>query len=170
MEVLTKDVNVNRIENEEFRFLTIYKLKDSNHNLELRLRIYEENSDLLTCTLIPHNKPKTAYIIDIPIKSLVLHKKLDTEGDAWERTCVKEFCSLDEKVLNTLVIKGSYNASELNQILSSIIPEIPEKTVKDAIKYYFQSTYLNTVIGIEIENNFCIIKSMFLSPLMTIKV
>ena len=77
LDILTKDVILNQIENKKInKYLATFKLKESCHQLEVKIRTYEGNSDTLTCTVIPYNKPKTANIIEIPVKSLSLHKKV----------------------------------------------------------------------------------------------
>ncbi len=78
LEVLTKDVILNQLENKKNnKYLATFKLKESCHQLELKIRTYEGATDTLICSLIPYNKPKTANVLEIPIKSLSLHKKLE---------------------------------------------------------------------------------------------
>src|SRR5690606_2207345 len=117
-------------------------------------------------TIIPYNKPKTAEIIEIPIKALSLHKKIEID-DELMATFNKE---KEENILNVLNIKGKFASSEINQMLSSILPDIPDKINKDSVSYHLRSTFLNTVLEIIIDNNMCQIKSLFLSPLIIIKV
>ncbi len=50
-----------------------------------------------------------------------------------------------------------------------IIPNIPEQIEEDKAHYILRSTFLNTLVDINIENNKCIIKSPFISTLMTLK-
>ena len=66
-------------------------------------------------------------------------------------------------------MSGSFSTYEINQILSELIPDIPEKTSKEKLRYYMKDSFLNTVILIEIENNSCIMKSINFAPLMIIK-
>jgi hypothetical protein len=148
--------------NDTTNFLCTFKMKESVHSLCLLLRTYENISDIINCTLIPCNKPKTAITLEIPIKALSLHKK---EEDPTE---IEEAFS-DESILNSMVIKGRFQAGEINQILSSIIPDVPEKTNKENIKYYLKSTFLKTMLEISIESNYCRIRSVYLSPLILIK-
>jgi Bardet-Biedl syndrome 7 protein len=192
IEILTKDVNLNIIKdksnekiekeiisgsnfssqsqtllnvNEQSNFLCTFKLKESVHVLEILLRTYENISDVVNCTIIPYNKPKTALTLEIPIKALSLHKK---EEDLEEIN--KEF-SNEENItsLNVLTIKGRFQAAEINQILSEIVPDIPEKTSKDNLKYYLKSTFLKTLIEVVIDSNYCSIKSVYMTPLIIIK-
>jgi len=72
--------------------------------------------------------------------------------------------------LNLLTIKGDFSTSEINQILSLVIPDIPERTNKESIVYYLESTFLKTKIELKIENKICEIRTLFLSPLIIIKV
>lgn len=163
-EVMTKDVSVNVLSDEKNKFIATLKLKESIHQVEMKLRTYEGISDNLNCTIIPYNKPKTAYVLEIPIKSLSLHKKIEENDDLLMKNVI------DENNVNVLNIKGKFNASEINQILSSILPDIPEKLNKETAKYLMQSTFLHTVVEINLENNVCQIKSNYLTPLIIIKV
>lgn len=163
-EVITKDVGVNVLSDEKNKFIATLKLKESIHQVEMKLRTYEGISDNLSCTIIPYNKPKTAYVLEIPIKSLSLHKKIEESDEI-----VKNNIS-DENNLNVLNIKGKFNASEINQILSLILPDVPDKLNKETAKYMMQSTFLHTIVEINLENNICQIKSNYLTPLIIIKV
>ena len=170
MDVLTPDVSLNVISNRADYFQATCKLKGDTHIVELKLRTYEGNKDDLNATLIPFNSPKTSYILKIPIKSLPLNQRIGTEEtNTWEKSCIKEFNSTEEKFINKLTIKGNHSANEFNQIFSSIMPDIPDKTSKESLKYYFQDTFLNNILSIEIENNLAIVKSRFIGSLITIK-
>src|SRR5262249_26312958 len=139
--------------------------KESCHQLELKIRTYEGASDNLVCTLIPYNKPKTATLLEIPIKSLSLHKKIEAESETNDSI----LSSLDQKVINVLTIKGKFSSSEINQILHLIIPDIPEKLIKEDITYNLKSTFLDTGLEVIVKNNFCQLKSLFFSPLVIVK-
>jgi hypothetical protein len=162
-EVITKDVGVNVLSDEKNKFIATLKLKESTHQVEMKLRTYEGISDNLNCTIIPYNKPKTAYILEIPIKSLSLHKRIEGSEEI-----IKNIA--DDNNVNILNIKGKFNASEINQILSQILPDVPEKLNKETAKYLMQSTFLHTIVEISLENNICQIKSNNLTPLIIIKV
>jgi hypothetical protein len=148
--------------NDTTNFLCTFRMKESVHCLSLLLRTYENVSDIINCTFLPCNKPKTAITIEIPIKALSLHKKEEDPKEIEE-------AFTDENVLNIMIIKGKFQAGEINQILSSIIPDIPEKTNKESMKYYLKSTFLKTMLEISIESNYCRIRSVYLSPLILIK-
>lgn len=164
-EVLTKDVGVNVMSDEKNKFIATFRMKECIHPLEIKLRTYEGISDCLNCTIIPYNKPKTAYVLEVPIKSLSLHKKIVEIPQESEKNG-----NSDENSINVLNIKGKFNASEINQILSLILPDIPEKLNKETAYYMMQSVFLHTIIEINLENNFCQIKSNYLTPLIIIKV
>ncbi len=163
-EVITKDVGVNVLSDEKNKFIATLKLKESIHQIEMKLRTYEGISDNLTCTIIPYNKPKTANVLEIPIKSLSLHKKIE-ENDEKLKSNIQ-----DDNNINVLNVKGKFNASEINQILSLILPDVPDKLNKETAKYIMQSTFLHTIVEIYVENNVCQIKSSNLTPLIIIKV
>jgi hypothetical protein len=165
LEVITKDVNLNIINDGKNKFLCSFRMRESVHQLDIRLRTYEASADTLNCTVIPYNKPKTAEIVEIPIKSLSLHKKVELNEEALNQYNKEK----EEGVINVLTIKGSFASSEINQMLSSFIPDIPDKINKDSVIYFSKSTFLNTVMEIIIDNNICQIKSIFLSPLIIIK-
>lgn len=182
LEIISKDVNLNVIKdrnkgqvkgglnvalksnlnvNENSCFLATLKFKESVHQLEMLLRTYENISDEVNCTIVPYNKPKTAFTVEIPIKALSLHKKVEE--------IIELPNDIDENIINVLTIKGKFQTSEMNQILSEIIPDIPEKTNKDCLKFIVKSTFLNTFVEITIDSGVCRIRSVYLSPLTIIK-
>jgi len=163
---MTKDVKYNEITNDQNKYICTFKLKDNCHKVEMKLRTYEQCGDDLVCTLIPLNKPKTATLIEIPIKALSLHRRIDVS----DSENITNILGEDDLSLNLLTIKGDFSTSEINQILSLVIPDIPERTNKESIVYYLESTFLKTKIELKIENKICEIRTLFLSPLIIIKV
>ena len=174
VELKTKEVNLNIMEDNsldketlsQYKFIATFSMKDSIHHLELMLRTYEGQSDEIHICVIPYNKPKTAQYIKIPVYALSFHKIYEPEYE----TDIKDKllgCD-DDKILNKLVI-DNIGPSEINQILHLIIPNIPEQIEEDKAHYVLRSTFLNTLVDINIENNKCIIKSPFISTLMTLK-
>lgn len=179
LEIITKDVNINNLTTKD-KFSCTLKMKEGIHCVDIILRTYEGSGDILNMTVIPFNKPKTAQVIEIPIKALSLHRKFDKEveekilADEGVRDSNLIMTQMleqlkDDSTLNILTIKGRFQSSELNQIFHLIVPDIPEKTTKESMTYLLKSTFLNTLIEIEIENNLCIIKSNFLSSLIILK-
>ena len=59
--------------------------------------------------------------------------------------------------------------SEINQILHLIIPNIPDAMKEEGANYLLRSTFLNTLLEININNNKCEIKCPFVSTLMILK-
>jgi hypothetical protein len=156
--------------NRNSKFLCTFKFKQPLHQLEILIRTHEGIADIINCTIIPNNKIKTAIVLEIPIKALSLHKKIDDLSTITENNQPnEEFLFHDENLVNTLTIKGKFSASEMNQIFSMIIPDIPEKTAKENMKYFLKSTFLNTVLEIIIDKEICRIKSIYLSPIVIIK-
>ena len=174
VEVKTKEVNLNIIEEKnmdkdtlsQYKFIATLSMKDSIHHLELMIRTYEGQNDEIHICVIPYNKPKTAQYIKIPVYALSFHKIYEPEYETELESLVLG-CD-DEKITNKLVI-DNIRPSEINQILHLIIPNIPEEIEEDKAHYILRSTFLNTLIDINIENNKCEIKSPFISTLMTLK-
>ena len=174
VELKTKEVNLNIMEENsmdketlsQYKFIATFSMKDSIHHLELMLRTYEGQNDEIHICVIPYNKPKTAQFIKIPVYALSFHKIYEPEYE----TDIKDKvlgCD-DDKILNKLEI-DNIGANEINQILHLIIPNIPEQIEEDKAHYILRSTFLNTLVDINIENNKCIIKSPFICTLMTLK-
>ena len=132
----------------------------------MKLRTYENARDDLVCTIIPYNKPKTALILEIPIKALSLHRRIDVENPDDTTSILGE----DELSLNLFTIKGEFSSSEINQILSEVIPDIPQRLNKESVIYYLENTFLKTKLELKIDKNLCEIRTLFLSPLIFIKV
>ena len=174
VEIKTKEVNLNIIEEKnmdkdtlaQYKFIATLSMKDSIHHLELMIRTYEGQNDEIHLCVIPYNKPKTAQFIKIPVYALSFHKIYEPEYETELESLVLG-CD-DDKITNQLVI-DNIRPSEINQILHLIIPNIPEDIEEDKAHYILRSTFLNTLVDINIENNKCEIKSPFISTLMTLK-
>ena len=174
VEVKTKEINLNIMDEKsmdketlsQYKFIATFTMKDSIHHLELMLRTYEGQNDEINICVIPYNKPKTAQFIKIPVYALSFHKiyEPEFENDIKDKVLGCD----DDKILNKLEI-DNIRPSEINQILHLIIPNIPEQIEEDKAHYILRSTFLNTLVDINIENNKCIIKSPFISTLMTLK-
>ena len=173
LKVKTKEVSMNVFEDgvldnetkSHCKFLATFSLKEANHRLELIVRTYEGIKDDINISIIPYNKPKTAQIIHIPVYSLSFHKLYEPKFD----TDVGEVVSCeDDKITNVLTIEGMRN-TEINQILHLIIPNIPDVMKEEEAKYLLRSTFLNTLLEINIDSNKCEIKCPFVSTLITLK-
>ena len=173
LKVKTKEVSMNVFEenildNEtksHCKFLATFSLKEANHRLELVVRTYEGIKDDIHVTIIPYNKPKTAQIIHVPVYALSFHKLYEPKFD----TDVGEVVSCeDEKNTNVLIIENMKD-SEINQILHLIIPNIPDAMKEEGANYLLRSTFLNTLLEININNNKCEMKCPFVSTLMILK-
>lgn len=170
-----------------------------NQYVNLRVRTYDGNKSELKCTLIPLNIPKTAYILSIPIKSLPLFQKVNEDGDELEKLVISNYNKLDSKYINKITITGKFTTREINVILNEILPDLPDRInfnksnnnsgnvininnlnstsnntnnksdVNTKIKYYMMDTFLNTIIDLEIDNGLCVLKSVYLTPLIIIK-
>ena len=172
IEIKTKEVNMNIIDEKNLdeetlkhcKFMTTFSMKDAIHHLELLVRTYEGENDEINIGIIPYNKPKTAQFIKIPVYALSFHKiyEPDYEKD------VGNVIGCDDDIANTLIIEN-IRASEMNQILHLIIPNIPEQIEEDKANYILRSTFMNTLVEINIEKDKCEIKSPFISTLMTLK-
>ena len=173
LKVKTKEVSMNVFEDgildqetkSHCKFLATFSLKEASHRLELIVRTYEGIKDDIHITIIPYNKPKTAQIIHIPIYALSFHKLYEPK---FETDVGKVFGCENEKDANVLIIENLKN-TEINQILHLIIPNIPDILKEDSANYVLRSTFLNTLLEINIDSNKCEIKCLFVSTLMTLK-
>ena len=173
VELRTKEVNMNIIEENlmddetlsHCKFMVTFSMKDGIHRLELLVRTYEGISDEINLGVIPYNKPKTAQFIKIPIYALSFHKLYEPE---YEKDVGTVLGCEDISTTNVLTI-DNIKPNEINQILHLIIPNIPEQLEEETAKYILRSTFLNTLVEINIENNKCEIKSPFISTLITLK-
>jgi hypothetical protein len=101
----------------------------------------------------------------VPIYALSFHKKYEPQYD---ETSYKAIPMDDEKNINILICDGM-QAGEINQILHLIIPNIPAILKDDTGKYVLMSTFLNTLVEINLDKNKTIIKCTHLSTLITLK-
>ena len=147
------------------KFMVTFSMKDAIHRLELLVRTYEGMNDEINICIIPYNKPKTAQFIKIPVYALSFHKIYEPD---FEKDVGKVLGCEDNLTTNILTI-DNIRPSQINQILHLIIPNIPEQIEDDKANYILRSTFLNTLVEINIENNRCEIKSPFISTLITLK-
>ena len=173
IEVKTKEVNMNIIDEKlmdqetlsHCKFMVTFSMKDAIHRLELLVRTYEGMNDEINICIIPYNKPKTAQFIKIPVYALSFHKiyEPDFEKD------VGKVLGCEDKLTTNILTIDNIRPNQINQILHLIIPNIPEQIEDDKANYILRSTFLNTLVEINIENNRCEIKSPFISTLITLK-
>ena len=173
VEIKTKEVNMNILDEKTMdqetlshcKFMVTFSMKDAIHRLEMLVRTYEGINDEINIGIIPYNKPKTAQFIKIPVYALSFHKLYEPD---FEKGVGKVLGCEDNSTTNVLNI-DNIRASEINQILHLIIPNIPEQIEEDKVQYILRSTFLNTLVEINIDNNKCEIKSPFISTLLTLK-
>ena len=173
LDVKTKDVFMNIIQDSVMdketkshtKFLATFKLKEAIHRLELIVRTYEGVTDTMSITVIPNNKPKTAQIIQVPIYALSFYKKYEPE---YEEEGLVVTGVEDENIANVLTIEG-ISPNEMNQIIHLIIPNIPSQMKGDSSKYVLRSTFLNTLVEINIDSLKNEIKTPHLSTLIILK-
>lgn len=158
---MTDDVQFNAVKDQRNDCNFTFRMKDAAHALKLVIRTYETNSEVLQVFAVPRNIPKTAMKIDIPFKALSLHKRVAKEVNFEE--------IIEQPNLNILTVTGDFAFTNMNNILSQIIQDIPEKINVDKVTYTTVSTFLGTEIYIKIEHEKCVIAGSFLSALMTIK-
>ena len=173
VEIKTKEVNMNILNENTMdqetlshcKFMVTFSMKDAIHRLELLVRTYEGINDEINIAIIPYNKPKTAQFIKIPVYALSFHKIYEPD---FEKGVGKVLGCDDNSTTNVLNI-DNIRAAEINQILHLIIPNIPEQIEEEKVQYILRSTFLNTLVEINIDNNKCEIKSPFISTLLTLK-
>lgn len=173
VEIKTMEVNMNIIDEKSMdketlshcKFMATFSMKNAIHHLELLVRTYEGTADEINLGIIPYNKPKTAQFVKIPIYALSFHKIYEPE---YEKD-IGDVIGCDNDLTTNVLIIDNIRAYEINQILHLIIPNIPEQLEEDNAKYVFRSTFLNTLVEINIESNKCEIKSPFICTLMTLK-
>ena len=173
IEIRTKEVNMNIIEEkimdketlDHCKFMVTFSMKDAIHRLELLVRTYEGINDEINIVIIPYNKPKTAQIIKIPVYALSFHKIYEPDYE----TDVGKVLGCEDNLTTNVLNIDNIGPNEMNQILHLIIPNIPEQIEEDQVNYILRSTFLNTLVEINIDNNKCEIKSPFICTLMTLK-
>ena len=173
VEIKTKEVNMNILDEKNMdeetlshcKFMVTFSMKDAIHRLELLVRTYEGINDEINISIIPYNKPKTAQFIKIPVYALSFHKIYEPDFE----TNVGPILGCDDNSTTNILTIDNIRASEVNQILHMIIPHIPEQLEEDKAQYILRSTFLNTLVEINIDANKCEIKSPFICTLLTLK-
>eukprot|EP00667_Euglena_gracilis_P004971 EG_transcript_5000 len=118
------------------RLLATYRNTESVNRMEMKVRTVEGQYGTLQAFVIPKLSPKTAQLATYQIRPLSLHQRLSSRP-----------AKLDNLVVNTLTIQGSFSLADLLSWVGQCIPDVPEKAKEDEVTFYFQSTFQDTLLS-----------------------
>jgi len=112
--------------------LATYRMQESGSRFQIRLRTVEGLSGSISCFVLPSTNPKTAHLINLPIKPLSLHEKLSD--------------SPKDIPLNELKLTGPFTVMDMHQWLSMCVNELPSRPTDDEMVVSYRSTFVGTVL------------------------
>lgn len=112
--------------------LATYRMQEPGSRFQIRLRTVEGLSGTISCFVLPSTNPKTAHLINLPIKPLSLHEKVtDVPSDI---------------PMSELRLTGPFTVTDMHQWLSMCVNELPSRPTEDEMTIAFRSTFVGTML------------------------
>jgi Bardet-Biedl syndrome 7 protein len=112
----------------------------------------------------PSTGNKTCQVLDIPLKPLNLHERIDKLDDKVE----------SELALSRIKITGKFSLTDAHNWISNCLPDVPPNASQDEQNqthtFYFRSLFIGTHIILELSRNVITIASDNLSVITIVKV
>eukprot|EP00759_Apiculatamorpha_spiralis_P033810 PhF_6_TR35006/c0_g4_i1/m.50926/K16749/BBS7; Bardet-Biedl syndrome 7 protein len=115
------------------KLLAMYRLSETSHRFQLRVRALEGQLGTLRVFVIPTTQPKTAQLRTYTIKPLSLHHRLT------------EIPPLNVP-MNVLKLTGTFTVNDMHAWVSIVLPEVPEAIQGDEVNLSFVSTFQQTIL------------------------
>lgn len=123
----------------------------------MKLRTSEGRNGVLSALILPHGE-KTALSLEIPIKALNLHTRLQVSDS--------QLLSLP---VSTIKLEGSFDVEEALSWLNSCLPDVPMSTQDSNVVFGYKSAFLGTLLQLTIRDKSIVVKTDNLSVLAIIK-
>ncbi|GAB5369764.1 hypothetical protein AAMO2058_001433800 [Amorphochlora amoebiformis] len=117
--------------------LATYKCENSSKRVLIKLRTIEGRFGNISVYVIPKANPKTSQRIQIPIKPLSLHQKLE----------YKEVVKLLENIPTSgLVITGGFSLAQVHGWVSTVFPAVPTRLKSERVELGYRSCFTGSSI------------------------
>ena len=111
----------------------------------------------------PSSGNKTCQVLDIPLKPLNLHERIDSIDPS----------ILEKLELTTIKMTGRFSMSDAHNWISNCLHDVPPNVVvddqSDTHKFYFKSFFVGTYLIIELSKGSLIVQSDNLSVITILK-
>lgn len=110
--------------------LATYRMQEPGSRFQIRLRTVEGLHGNISCFILPQTTPKTAHLVQLPVKPLSLHEKI-TEVPP-------------EIPMNELRLVGPFTVTDMHRWLSLCVNELPSRPTDDEMVITYKSTFVGT--------------------------
>ncbi|CDW85212.1 bardet-biedl syndrome 7 protein [Stylonychia lemnae] len=161
---------INKIEDKINNNVLLATLKvagddSKSSRIEIKIRTSEGQTGHLNVIITP--KPstgnKTAQFLDVPLRPLNLHEKIDAVDENLK----------SELPLSQISINGKFSLTDAHNWISNCLPDVPPNVSSDeqdqVHTLYFKSTFVGTFLFIELQKAKIIVESDNISVITIIK-
>jgi hypothetical protein len=110
--------------------------------------------------VLPQSGSKTAQFLDVPLKPLNLHERIDA----------LEPPALEALPLSSIQISGRFSVSDAYAWVANCIPDLPPNASSEAQVLSFRSTFVGTYLVVELSEGRIVVRSDNVSALTIVKV
>mmetsp|Transcript_12169 Transcript_12169/g.16817 ORF Transcript_12169/g.16817 Transcript_12169/m.16817 type:complete len:749 (+) Transcript_12169:68-2314(+) len=140
---------------EKSAVLATYTCVTRTTKLRIRLRTVEGQFGTISAYVIPKTSPKTSQRLQVPVKPLSLHAKVD----------YAEAKKLQEGApVNTLDITGDFSLAQVHAWISIVLPGIPARLSSDRAELGYRSCFIDSTLTCL----YCKGKASFVSESVTV--
>ncbi|KAL0236765.1 hypothetical protein PCE1_000163 [Barthelona sp. PCE] len=118
----------------------VYASPEHRSNLSFSFRVIEGASGNILCKVLGLSQPRSAALVKIPIKPLVLHTKIS------KNEYQTKYSGLDHHVLT---IEGNFTDLDMKTWLADVISDFNIRNSND--KFFFENVFLQTFLKIDLE-------------------
>jgi len=141
--------------------LATYRLQDPNASrLRINLRTLEGSQGTISCFIVPIIEPKTAHLVNLPVKPLSLHEKV--------RLSDLPEAQVNDNA-NELRITGPFSLMDIHQWYSLCVNELPERPQGDEMLVCYQSTFLKTYLTAKYSRGSAVFRSDSATSIFVVK-
>eukprot|EP00471_Norrisiella_sphaerica_P013135 CAMPEP_0184498768 /NCGR_PEP_ID=MMETSP0113_2-20130426/39781_1 /TAXON_ID=91329 /ORGANISM="Norrisiella sphaerica, Strain BC52" /LENGTH=611 /DNA_ID=CAMNT_0026886415 /DNA_START=29 /DNA_END=1864 /DNA_ORIENTATION=- len=117
--------------------LATYTCVHDTTRISIRFRTIEGQFGTISAYVIPKTSPKTSQRIQLPVKPLSLHAKMDF-ADAVQLQ--------DGIPVNTLNIVGDFSLAQVHGWVSTVLPGVPGRVSSDRVEMGYRSCFCDSIL------------------------
>lgn len=125
--------------------------------MSIKIRTTEGRNGLITALILPL-KEKIAVPLEIPVKALNLHTRMQLSE--------KQFENLPASILK---LTGKFDIEDAVQWVSNCLPEVPPSNSEEKITLGYKQSFLGTLLFVKLQANQIVVTTDNLSVLAIIK-
>lgn len=95
------------------RIVATYRCQERTSRLEMRIRTVEGQYGTVRATVVAHMTPKTAEEVEIQVRPLSLHHRVQSDPD--------------DRPMGELRVQGSFSLNLIHEWIAALLPEVPAR-------------------------------------------